>query len=250
MAFNVWTFLFEVLNFLVLAFILQRFLYRPLHEAIDARRAAITKAQADVEAARKQAEEQQAQLTSRLAAVDEQRRQVLAEAHTQAEAERTRLLASLDQESRTRRDEAREVLERERRDSEEELHGAMVALALDLAARLLGEVCTPDLQRQLARRLIDALSHLTGDDQARVGGTHASADTSATVETAMALDDVTLAEITAAIAALLGSPTPVAVKVRPELLGGLRVLLEGHVWDGSLAGRLEEARHAQTAVPA
>src|SRR5450759_3028539 len=99
MTFNLWTFLFEVLNFLVLAFVLHRLLYRPLHQAIDARRAGIEQAQADAEAARKQANDMHAELKNQVAALDEQRRQVLAEAHGQAEAERTRLLAAADQET-------------------------------------------------------------------------------------------------------------------------------------------------------
>ena len=35
MTFNGWTFLFQVLNFVVLAYALHRLLYRPLREAIE-----------------------------------------------------------------------------------------------------------------------------------------------------------------------------------------------------------------------
>jgi F-type H+-transporting ATPase subunit b len=248
MVFNLWTFVFEMLNFLVLAFILQRLLYRPLHQAIDARRTAITKAQTDAETARKQAEDQQALLTSQLADLDGQRLKVLAEAHSQADAERTRLLAALEQESQTRREEARKALERERQDGEEELRTTMLELALDLAARLLGEVCDADMQHRLAVKLIEALTHISEDEQSRLRAS-LPANAGAAVETAMALDDVTLAEINAAVATLLGRPAPVAVAVNAELLGGLRLLVEGHVWDSTLAGQLEEARHAQPAIP-
>ncbi len=51
MVFNVWTFLFQVVNFLVLVAILRWLLYSPLREAIDRRREANAKAQADAEAA-------------------------------------------------------------------------------------------------------------------------------------------------------------------------------------------------------
>jgi F-type H+-transporting ATPase subunit b len=249
MTFNLWTFLFEVLNFLVLAFVLHRLLYRPLHQAIDARRAGIEQAQADAEAARKQANDLQADLKNQVAALDEQRRQVLAEAHGQAEAERTRLLAAADQETQVRREEGRKALARERKDGEEELHAAMLELALDLAARLLGEVCTAELQHQLAVRLIEALTRLSEGDRSLLRA-NLSPSAGAVVETAMALDDITLAEINAAVATLLGQPVSITTTVRPELLAGLRLLLEGHVWDSSLAGQLEDSRHVQSAVPA
>lgn len=246
MAFNGWTFTFEILNFLVLAFVLHRLLYRPLHRAIDARRAEITKALADAEAERQQATALRTELTSGLAAVDEQRRQVLAEAHTQAATERARLLATVDQEAQERREEARQALARERRESEEALHAAMTALALDLSARLLSEVSGPDLQRQLAVRLIEVLSHL-GEGEPPHLQAGVSPEAIAFVETARTLDDLTLSEISAAVAALAGQPVPLSVSLRPELLGGLRLLLEGRVWDGSLAGQLEEVRYAEPA---
>ena len=56
MIFNVWTFLFEVVNFLVLVYVLHRLLYRPLREAIDRRREANAKAQADARKARQEAD--------------------------------------------------------------------------------------------------------------------------------------------------------------------------------------------------
>ncbi len=58
MTFNIWTFLFEVVNFVVLAYILHRLLYRPLREAIDRRRAEIAQTQAEAEQARAEAERQ------------------------------------------------------------------------------------------------------------------------------------------------------------------------------------------------
>src|SRR6185369_16713189 len=60
--FNVWTFLFEVLNFLVLAFVLHRLLYRPLREAVDKRKAENDKARVEAEAARKEADAAREQL--------------------------------------------------------------------------------------------------------------------------------------------------------------------------------------------
>ncbi len=45
MSFNLGTFLFQTVNFIVLVYILHRLLYRPLHEAIDRRAAEIARAQ-------------------------------------------------------------------------------------------------------------------------------------------------------------------------------------------------------------
>jgi F-type H+-transporting ATPase subunit b len=248
MSINIWTFLFEIVNFLVLALILQRLLYRPLHQALDRRREQIEQAKAAAEAAREQAAAVQEQLAARLAAMEEQRRQVLAAAHTQALAERAQIAAETEQEMRSHREDADKALAQQRQEAQEQLRVDMVALALDLAARLLRDACDADMQRQLAHRLIEALRQLPDSDRATLYASR-QPRSGAILETAHDLDDVTLADLNAAIATLIGEPVPLTVMVKPALLGGLRLLLSGQVWDASLAGHLEEARHAESATP-
>ncbi len=88
MTFNIWTFLFEIVNFVVLAYILHRVLYRPLRAAIERRRAAIAQAQADAEKARDEALAMQKQLESQLADTERQRHEALQKTRELAEAER------------------------------------------------------------------------------------------------------------------------------------------------------------------
>src|SRR6185437_10735734 len=96
MIFNVWTFLFQVVNFLVLVAILRWLLYRPLREAIDRRREADARAQADAEAAHQRAEATQHTLDQRLADLEHGREVAIREARDRAEAERQSLLADTE----------------------------------------------------------------------------------------------------------------------------------------------------------
>ena len=77
MHFNPWTFLFEMLNFVVLAVVLYRLLYRPLHAAIDRRREDVTRAQTEADKAREQAVTLQQQLQAQLAEVERQGEEAL-----------------------------------------------------------------------------------------------------------------------------------------------------------------------------
>ncbi len=110
MIFNVWTFLFEVVNFLVLVYVLHRLLYRPLREAIDQRREANAKAQADAEKARQEADRATSSSSSaQLAAIDQERQDVIRKAREQAEAERK----AIDGRGRARRAKRREEVEQQ-----------------------------------------------------------------------------------------------------------------------------------------
>ena len=96
MGVNVWTFLFEVVNFLVLVYVLRRLLYRPIHEAIDRRREANEKAKADADKASKEAAALQTQLKEKIAALDQKRQDLLRTDREQAEAERKAMMAEAE----------------------------------------------------------------------------------------------------------------------------------------------------------
>lgn len=239
MIFNVWTFLFEVVNFLVLVAILRWLLYQPLREAIDHRREANAKAQADAEAARQQAESLQHALDRQLADLDHQREAAVREARDRAEAERQTLLADTETAIRHRREEVEQQIVRERDEAVRSLRAELVHSAVEMADRLLREAADSTLQRQLAGRLVEELARLPDDDRRRLRGEWDDGE-GAIVETASELDPEALRDLDKAIELLAGRPLAFSVRVRPELLGGVRLRIGGHVWDASMAGRLEE----------
>jgi F-type H+-transporting ATPase subunit b len=240
--FNVWTFLFEVLNFLVLAFVLHRLLYRPLREAIDRRKAESEKARAEAEAARKAADAVKEQLAARLAEADRERTEVLRNAAEQAEAEKAKRLAEAEAAANAVREQARRDAEQLRHDTLAGLEGEVGTLAVGLAERLLSQACDASLNGQLARHLADAIRAVAGDERERVRRDAANGE--AVVESAAPLDDAGRADLTAAVRELLGRECEVRFEVRPALVGGVLVRAGGHVWDATVAAQLAAARTA------
>ena len=84
------TFVLEIINFLVLVWILKRFLYKPVLEVIARRRAGIEKTRVDAEALQADAEVLQKQYESRLADWNEERQQARDTLAHELEAERAR----------------------------------------------------------------------------------------------------------------------------------------------------------------
>jgi F-type H+-transporting ATPase subunit b len=242
MSFNLSTFVFELLNFIVLVLILRHFLYRPIHKAVDDRREHIQQEQASADAAQAKAADLQQQLTRQLSAIDEQRRQVLAQAHADADAERQRLLAEAEGEARSRREAAAQALAQDRQEALASLQTEIIDQALALTTRLLGEAGNENLPL-VARQVIRCLGTLTSEerDTIRTAWQHGA---EALIETATALDAATRGDLEAALSAMIGQTVPVTVQVRPELVGGLRLRLGGEVWDASMQGQLEDNRHA------
>jgi F-type H+-transporting ATPase subunit b len=239
MIFNVWTFLFQVVNFLVLVAILRWLLYRPLREAIDRRGAANARAQADADAARRDAEGLRATLDQQLADLEHRRERVIREARDRAETERQATMADAEAAIRRRREEVEEQIARERDEVMRQLRSELVHSAVDMAQRLLREASDATLQRQLAIRLIEELESIPDDERRRLRDEWDDGET-AVIETAGELIGDALRDLGGAVESLAGRRLDVSIRHRPDLLGGLRLRIGGHVWDASLAGPLED----------
>lgn len=238
MNFNPWTFLFEVLNFVVLAAVLYRLLYRPLHEAIDRRREDAARAQAEADKAREQAMTLQQRLQAQLAEVEQQREAALRESRERAEAERKKMFAEAEVEIQRRREQERQALKRECEEAWQKLRGEMTSLAVAVAQRLLRESCDRTLNDQLALHLIEELRQLPADKRQTVGDQWQPED-GAILEMAGELDDATVRQIEETAGKLVGQPLTLTTANVPALLGGVRLRLGGHIWDASLAAQLE-----------
>src|SRR6202034_169890 len=81
------------LNFLVLVWLLKRYLYKPVLAAIDAREKRISLAIADAESQKKVAEQERRALEAKQAALDGQSAELLKQATAAAATERAKLLA-------------------------------------------------------------------------------------------------------------------------------------------------------------
>ena len=83
----------QLLNFIILVYLMKRFLYQPVLDAIAAREAKITAELADAAATKAKAHAQQSEFEEKNQAFDEQRAGLLSKATEAANTERERLLA-------------------------------------------------------------------------------------------------------------------------------------------------------------
>jgi len=243
MAFNWWTFLIQAINFVVLAYVLHRLLYRPLRDAIDERREANERAQAEAAKARQEAQFLQQQLQQQLVTTEQQRQELIHQAREQGESERQKLLVDAEQKTLRQQEEVRQALQHERDEALQSLRGEVIDQAIGLTRRLLSEASDRSLHEQLVRRLIATLQQLPDAEREHLRANLHMGDGSV-LESAEELDPHTLEQIVQAASAIAGQPVSFSVQRRPELLGGVRLRLGGSVWDGSLAGQLVHAHSA------
>ena len=82
----------QIVNFLILVWLLKRFLYKPILDAIDAREKRIASELADADSKKAEAEKQRTDFEDKNKAFDQQRSALLGKATDEAKAERERLI--------------------------------------------------------------------------------------------------------------------------------------------------------------
>lgn len=233
------TFLLEIVNFLVLVWLLKRFFYQPVLDAIGRRRAGIERTLKEAELLHKQAEALQQQYQDRLAVWEQERDAARTKLAKEIEEERTRQLgtlrASLDKERERAEALALRRAEAERRESQE----VALTQGAEFAARLLSQAAGPELER----RLLDLLMHeLDSGPPERFESLRAAAlDTleRILITSAYRLRETDRQRLEGALSSALGVDDRFEYEEDSQLLAGLRVNVGAWVLGANLKDELK-----------
>ena len=244
MEFDVTTFALEIINFLVLVWLLQHFLYRPVTTAIARRQAGIEKTLADAQATRSEADAFKQQFEHRMADWIQEKALARRELLQELEAERARLMialqASLDEERERQRalEQRRAAEQRRRLEDEARAEGA------SFAARLLSRLASAEQEERIRRLLLEDLPHLPAQQLQALRT--ASQTEEVKITSAHPLDESQRAGLIEALAGLAGKPVACAFDQDAHLMAGLRVCLGPWMLRASLLDELHffaEAQH-------
>lgn len=232
------TFLLEMLNFLVLIWILKRFFYRPVLDVIARRRAAIEKTMSDARAVESDALALKRQYEERQAAW--QREQEVAHARLAAEidAARKRLTAALEASLAQAREKNRVLEEHSREAWQRETEERAIALGAAFASRVLSRLAGPELDARLVGLVLEYLQQLPPDEARALADGSGQANRRIQVASAFPLAEVQRAALTKAFAALIDGTPTLDFSENAALVAGLRISVGPWIVRANLADEL------------
>src|SRR5580692_4762826 len=152
----------QLLNFLILVWLLKRFLYKPILDAIDAREKRIAAELADAAAKQAAADTEREKFQSKSKALDDERAAILGKAADEAKSERERLLA----EARKDAGELRVQQQSAMRDDQVKLGHEMSRLAqgevFAIARKALADLAAAGLEERMAEMFTRRLRGMDG----------------------------------------------------------------------------------------
>ena len=233
------TFVLEIINFLVLVWILQHFFYKPVLAVIARRRAAIDKTVTDARALQADAEKLQSQYRQRLADWEKERRRAREELAGEIEAERTRRLADLQSQLEQEREKAEVTAQRRQADATHKAEEAAMLQAAGFASRLLGAVASPELEQRLVDLLLEQLARLPEERVAALRNSCGRTSEAILVSSVWPLSEGQRQRLQEALYTTLALDMPIRFEQDRALLAGLRIGIGAWVLGANLQDELK-----------
>jgi F-type H+-transporting ATPase subunit b len=182
-----WTLFLQTVNFLLLVWLLQHFLYKPVRAVIEKRRALAEQALLKAEASEKEAETAKTLFEAKSAELDKARQAAIESAQQSAEVDAKTIIAQA-------RKQATEILTAANAAAASSHNAALANLkqdiidtAVKIAEIILSKTASRDLNDVFLAHVLDEIGALGQEDRARIDADLASKGSALEVATAMPL---------------------------------------------------------------
>jgi F-type H+-transporting ATPase subunit b len=169
MSFDWWTLLLQIVNFLILVWLLHRFLYKPVQAVIAKRRALAESALADASAKRAEAEAEKKQLDQARADLEAKRQSLIDAAQKDAEAKRKAAMEAASKQADALLAKARAEAEKAREADIASLKEELAGTAVAIAKTILTGTADHDLDAVFRARILKKLDALPAEKKTPTG---------------------------------------------------------------------------------
>lgn len=243
MLINWFTVAAQIVNFLILAALLKRFLYGPIVAAMSAREGRIAAQLTEAQQKRQAAEQEEASLRRKIREIEEQRQEMLNEAGRQAVAHKKELFSQARQEVEQIRQKWAASLKRERETFLQNLKQRLAQEVIAISRRALQEMGNLELEQCLTEVFLDRLRQLAPEDQTAIRESVKETGGELVITTAFELSEEIRQTIAAQVQEQFGRDLALRFATSGELLAGIELLTSSRklAWSlGSFLDSLEE----------
>ncbi|MGA8171931.1 MAG: hypothetical protein WB816_14010 [Methylocystis sp.] len=217
----------QALNFIILVWLLKRFLYKPILDAIDAREKRIAAELADADAKRAEAQRERDAYLHKNEELDGRRAGLLQQATEAAEAERQRLLGEARQAADALSAQRQEALKSETNNLRRAIGERAQREVFAIARKVLNDLATMTLEDRMADLFIRRMRELDNLARMDLAEVLKASREPALVRSAFELPLPRRAEIQKALGEIFSAEIPLRFETAPELAAGIELFASG-----------------------
>ena len=227
----------QTANFLILVWLMKRFLYQPILNALDAREKRIATELADADKKKAEARMEREAFRHKNEEFDRQRASLLNKATDEADAERQRLLDEARKNAEGLRIKMQDMLNDEYQGLHEEFARRTRTEVFAIARKTLADLAGANLEECMIDVFVHRLHELDNEEKKRLISM-LKPDTPAIVRSAFELALAQRTLIEKAIKQTLATDTPIRFETAADLISGIEFTLQGQKIAWSIADYL------------
>lgn len=215
----------QIVNFLVLVWLLQRFLYKPITNAMRRREERIEERLAEAKAARQDAEDEAQSLKQKQAELNESKDGILENARQEAQKLREKLEIDIHEEMEDKRAAWRDHLAKERDAFVASLRRDAGQKVLKISQQVLADYADSDLSERVVTTFANRLKDLGSDTRTKLREAAAEQGAEATIYSGEIIASASKGRITRVIHEVLSSNLDVSYHKDPDMVLGIRLTI-------------------------
>jgi F-type H+-transporting ATPase subunit b len=228
----------QALNFVVLMWLMKRFLYKPILSAIDAREKQIAAELTNADAKKAEAQKEHAEFQNKNKEFDQQRATLLTKATEEAGKERERLLG----EARKAADQLGAKRQEALKTDAESLHASVRRRTeqevFEIARKMLADLSTTDLDKSICEVFTRRLREMSAGPKKELAEALKAGSEPAVLRSHSELSEDQRATIRKALNESFSTDVKIRFEVAPDLLGGIELTAHGRKVAWSIADYL------------
>jgi len=228
----------QVLNFLVLVWLMKRFLYKPILNAIDAREKRIAKELADADATKAEARKERDEFQQKNDEFDQQRAALMSQTTDEAKIERERLLDEARKAADALSAKRQESLANDARNLNQAITRRTQDEVFAIARKALTDLATTSLEERMGEVFARRLRGLNGEAKAGFAESLKTASEPALVRSAFELPTEQRAAIQKTLNETFSADIHLRFETAPELVSGIELTSNGQKIGWSIADYL------------
>jgi F-type H+-transporting ATPase subunit b len=233
----------QIINFLVLVYLLKRFLYQPIVSAMDKRARNIAASLQEAQDKAAMADQEAQDYRDMSAALEAERHATLAQAKEEAEAYKAQLLDTVREEIAQTRQRWLEEVARDQETQLREVRQAVSQQVFQVTRQALAGLANAELEEQVIRAFMARLENLSTEDKQVFTAALVQERQALRVSSSFEIPAPLRDELTRLLQAQFGSETKLHFEHSDELLCGIALHIPGHklLWSlDSYLGDVEE----------
>lgn len=224
MHFSWFTLIAQILNFLILVWLLKRFLYKPILNAIEEREKKIAGQLADAEARKAEAGRERDEFRQKNNAFDQEKFELMSKVTAEAKENRQKLLEQTREEAGMLRSNMEKALSELRRDLHGEITHRIQQEVFAVTRKTLEDLSSNDLEAQSVKTFAKRLNELKEEERKKLLSAFQTNASPILVRSAFDLPDGLQQSIRESVDSILGAKARYQFETKPELIGGIEII--------------------------